>query len=131
MKLKEARLKQNLSQEELAKEIGVTQGLLSHWETGLMNPSEINRSKMDKLLNNKVDFISEFDPLDTFEQKAALELAHNITVQVSSDAAARLVFENTKYDLRKLLKAHKLLPHDYQTGDDILLPIEFMERGSK
>lgn len=122
MNLKESRKATNLTQMQLAEMLKVSQGQLSQWETGTARPSYHQQEKMDKILTFQVNWAQEFDALDFTEQNAALRFAAYLAAEVSEDAAARLVFRNSKYNVRQMLKSAGYLPKDYRSGDDLLLP---------
>ncbi len=59
-RLRELRKKQNLSQDYLAKKLGITKGAISQWELGLINSRNIKAENMDKLvriLNTSVSYL--------------------------------------------------------------------------
>ena len=58
--VKEKRLEQYLSQEELAKKIGIDQSDLSKIEKGIFNPSIKMISRIAKGLNCKINYLSLF-----------------------------------------------------------------------
>lgn len=122
MNLKQARHKSGLNQNQLARMLDTSQTLVSFWESGIARPSNQQVEKMNKIFPHAVDWDMEFAPLDLLEQRAALRLAAYLSKEVDETSAAKLVFENTKYDLRKLLKASGYLPINYSPGDDVLLP---------
>lgn len=61
MKLTELRKKKNISQEELAASLGITQGAISAYETGRWEPSITTIKKMAQVLECTVDELLE-DP---------------------------------------------------------------------
>ena len=63
MKLTELRKKKNISQEELAASLGITQGAISAYETGRWEPSITTIKKMAQVLECTVDELLE-DPHD-------------------------------------------------------------------
>ena len=54
-KIREARKRAGLSQNELAKAIGVTQGAVSHWEQGMNDPDTYQLLELSKLLNASME----------------------------------------------------------------------------
>lgn len=54
-KLKQMRKQRDISQEQLAQGIGVTQAAISHWEAGNYNPSLENLIAIAKFLNCPID----------------------------------------------------------------------------
>lgn len=122
MNLKEARKATGLTQIQMSEILNVSQGMLSQWETGVVRPSDRQMDKLDKILAFQVNWAQEFDALDFTKQAAALRFAGYLAKEVSADAAARLVFRNSKYNVRQMLKNAGYLPKDYRPGDDVLLP---------
>ena len=55
MRIKELRRAKNLTQEELAKEINVTQGAISQWEKGLAQPTSDKLPELAKALGCSID----------------------------------------------------------------------------
>lgn len=55
MNLSELRKKKNISQEELANALGITQGAVSAYETGRWEPSITTIKKMASILDCTVD----------------------------------------------------------------------------
>ena len=54
-KLKQMRKQRDISQEQLAQGIGVTQGAVSQWEAGVFNPSIENLIAIAKFLDCPID----------------------------------------------------------------------------
>lgn len=128
MKLQEARKKSGITQTELAEALEVTQGLVSQWEKGMSAPNEHQQTRMDEILTCQVAWEQEFEALDQREQRAALQFAGYLKSEVSEDTAVRLIFNNNKYEVRRLLKGNGYLPEDYKPGDDLLLPPEIQRK---
>ena len=63
MNLSELRKRNNISQEELANTLGITQGAVSAYETGRWEPSITTIKKMASILDCTVDELLE-DPHD-------------------------------------------------------------------
>ena len=126
MKLKDARKKSGFSQVDLASHLGVNQSLISQWENNVTCPSAYYRQKIDDLLKVKVDWVEEFEPLDTVEVKALLRFAGYMHQAGDFDSAAELFIDPKVYDLRQLLKLKGFLPRDYkpesELGEKPLLP---------
>lgn len=55
MKIKEMRKRSGMTQEELAQQIGVTQGAVWQWESGMVMPTAVNLQKLAAALNRTVD----------------------------------------------------------------------------
>ena len=53
--LKELRLEKNLGQVELAKELGVSKGVISLWENGLREPNMYSLIIISKFFNISID----------------------------------------------------------------------------
>lgn len=53
--LKELRIEKNLGQIELAKELGVSKGIISLWENGLREPNMYSLIKLAKFFNVTID----------------------------------------------------------------------------
>ena len=53
--IKEMRKKRNLTQGDLAVQLGITQGAVSQWESGLTNPTLETLVKIAEVLNCTVD----------------------------------------------------------------------------
>lgn len=51
----ERRKQLNMTQEQLADKLGVTQGAVSQWETGLSKPNVVMLVNLSKVLNCTVD----------------------------------------------------------------------------
>lgn len=127
MTLKSARQKAGLTQIELAERLKVTQPLVNHWEMARTAPTPEHREEMDTIFTEQVDWVSEFEPLDDTEQQAAFRFAVRVSEAIDSRAASRMIFNNTKYNIRQLLKQNGFLPADYlpQTVE-LLLPTELV-----
>lgn len=57
-RLKELRLSNNLGQVELAKQIGVSKGLISLWENGLREPKLSNLIALAKFFDVSIDYFA-------------------------------------------------------------------------
>lgn len=55
MKIKEMRKRSGMTQEEVAQQIGVTQGAVWQWESGMVMPTAVNLQKLAATLNCTVD----------------------------------------------------------------------------
>ena len=55
MKIKEMRKRSGMTQEEVAQQIGVTQGAVWQWESGMVMPTAVNLQKLDAAWNCMVD----------------------------------------------------------------------------
>ena len=55
MKIKEMRKRSGLTQEEVAHQIGVTQGAVWQWESGMVMPTVVYLQKLAAALNCTVD----------------------------------------------------------------------------
>jgi len=55
MKIKEMRKRSGMTQEEVAQQIGVTQGAVWQWESGMVMPTAVNLQKLAAALNCTVD----------------------------------------------------------------------------
>ena len=55
MKIKEMRKRSGMTQEEVAHQIGVTQGTVWQWESGMVMPTAVNLQKLAATLNCTVD----------------------------------------------------------------------------
>ena len=55
MKIKEMRKRSGMTQEEVAHQIGVTQGAVWQWESGMVMPTVVNLQKLAAALNCTVD----------------------------------------------------------------------------
>ena len=69
MNLTELKKKKNISQEELAKALDISQGAVSAYETGRWEPSITTIKKMSSILGCTVDELLE-DPHDNDEGRA-------------------------------------------------------------
>jgi transcriptional regulator with XRE-family HTH domain len=67
-KIKTIRNNKGLTQSKLAEKIGVTQGALSQWELGIVNPSINNLRNIAIVLNCSLD--------ELFDKKNELEQEH-------------------------------------------------------
>ncbi len=56
-RLKELRLEKNLSQNELAEKLGVSQKSISNWETGVREADFGTLEKMTKFFNVTADYL--------------------------------------------------------------------------
>lgn len=56
-RLKELRLEKNLSQNELAEKLGVSQKSISNWETGVREADFETLEKMTKFFNVTADYL--------------------------------------------------------------------------
>ena len=61
--IKRARKERGLTQAELAKRVGVTQGNLSAWETDRWKPDVASLKKLCEVLNCSADFLLGQEPL--------------------------------------------------------------------
>jgi transcriptional regulator with XRE-family HTH domain len=52
--LKRARLRREMTQEELADRLGVSRVTIIRWERGQVEPSDINRVRLDKILKGSI-----------------------------------------------------------------------------
>ena len=55
MKMKEMRKRSGMTQKEVAQQIGVTQGAVWQWESGMVMPTAVNLQKLAATLNCTVD----------------------------------------------------------------------------
>ena len=55
MKTKEMRKRSGMTQKEVAQQIGVTQGAVWQWESGMVMPTAVNLQKLAATLNCTVD----------------------------------------------------------------------------
>ena len=55
MKIKEMRKRSGMTQKEVAQQIGVTQGAVWQWESGMVMPTAVNLHKLAATLNCTVD----------------------------------------------------------------------------
>lgn len=55
LEIKEARLAKGLTQEQLAKAVGVTQGAVAQWENGLTHPAFAVLRKLAEALGVTID----------------------------------------------------------------------------
>ena len=55
MKIKEMRKRSGMTQKEVAQQIGVTQGAVWQWESGMLMPTAVNLQKLAATLNCTVD----------------------------------------------------------------------------
>ena len=60
--LKELRTEKNVGQVELAKEIGVSKGIISLWENGLREPNLFSLIKLAKYFHISIDELVGFHP---------------------------------------------------------------------
>lgn len=60
-RLKELRQEKHIGQEELAKRIGVSKGLISLWENGLREPKMSNIMAIAKFFDVSVDYLVGFN----------------------------------------------------------------------
>lgn len=56
-KISELRIEKNISQRQLAKEIGTSQANLSRWEKGIVEPSIVECWKLAEFFNVSIDFL--------------------------------------------------------------------------
>ena len=95
MKIKEIRIKKNITQKELADAIGVNMSLLSRYETGKTEPTAKRLSAMAKALNVSVDELLE---------SSATEL---------NDEDAQETIDNTSSKKKRLTSYASLIQNDY------------------
>jgi len=55
--LKSLRLEKNMGQTQLAKELGVSKGIISLWENGLREPNMYSLIAIAKFFNISIDFL--------------------------------------------------------------------------
>lgn len=72
-RLKDARIGQKLTQEELARAVGVTKGAIGNYETGVSSPKEPVLIKLMEVLNIDANYI--YQDYVTFENNANIALA--------------------------------------------------------
>lgn len=101
IKLKEARLAINLSQEELADLIGMTQSNYSRRENGRKNITEVEWNRLAKVLNVEKDAIYESDK----EERSIVKISSSKTPSLEMEQIELLKKENKI--LKKKLKRFK------------------------
>lgn len=107
MRLKELRTEKNLTQEEVAKEIGTSQTNIGRWEKGLNEPSSSFVVKLANFFEVSTDYL--LDRSDDFG---------NVTVTTASPSAVLTT------DEQELLELYKKLPRTRQKT--VLDTIRFM-----
>jgi Zn-dependent peptidase ImmA (M78 family)/DNA-binding transcriptional regulator YiaG len=110
-RLGEVRDLANLSQTDLAKRLGVSSSLVSHWESGTRVPSETQVMEMSRALGVSVDYLLnaegvcprfKFRAFKTTSPKAEVE-------QVLKDASQQIYFIDTAFRMAgKTLKPFRL-----------------------
>ena len=110
MTLKNARHASGFSQSELAELVGASQTQISFWEKGTGKPTKKQINRMNQVLSEEVDWTSEFEEFDLTEKLAAFSYAKFLSEEVNDEAAVKLVFNNTKFNVRKLLKGTGICP---------------------
>ena len=56
-KLKQYRIENHLSQEELASKLFISRTLISKWENGVIYPSYSNMEKLSQIMNVSIDYL--------------------------------------------------------------------------
>lgn len=56
-RIKEKRLEQHLTQEELGKQLNVSKVSVCHWEKGIKRPSSKNLIQLSKVLNTPLEYL--------------------------------------------------------------------------
>lgn len=112
MRLKELRTEKNLTQEEVAKEIGTSQTNIGRWEKGLNEPSSSFVVKLANFFEVSTDYL--LGRSDDFG---------NVTVTTASSSAV------LPPDEQELLELYKKLPKTRQKT--VLDTIRFMSESSE
>lgn len=69
-KIRELRLRKNITQFELANELGLTQGIVSSWENGRNKPTLNTAQKLANVLSCSLDeLFGEVDPQENHESE--------------------------------------------------------------
>jgi len=90
MRLKELREERNLTQNEIAKAINVSQTNIGRWEKGLNEPTATGLIALAKYFNCSIDYILECE----------------------DEAESQTIKTNLSYREQKLLKSFNLLDND-------------------
>lgn len=111
-KLKEARKKAGLSQEQLADKISVSRSAIAKWESGKGMPDIENLKALSKLLNVSLDYLlNDEDSIDIIRIKEAINLdefkKHG---KCRSKEDAVVVSKYPKADIYPLFRKKKLTP---------------------
>lgn len=128
MQLKRARTIANITQDELARRVGVTQTQVSFWESGQATPHPRNRAKVERILG-PVDWPGLVDnsPLNPAEREE-VELMVNIMGRFVGKATAQHVFNSMEPDqIRRFFQMTKQNLDTHKENPEPLLPAD-MER---
>ena len=90
-RLKEARLARKMTQEDLAKAVGVTKGAIGNYETGVSSPKETILIRLMEILKIDANFLYQdfIQPSGKSEDEARLEALHQ-------DPRLGLLFDQTR-----------------------------------
>jgi Zn-dependent peptidase ImmA (M78 family)/DNA-binding XRE family transcriptional regulator len=94
-RLSEVRELAHLSQTDLAKRLGISPSLVSHWESGTRTPSETQVMELARALGVALEYLlhAEFTPQFHFRAKATLEAEQERQVErVLKDASQQVYF---------------------------------------
>lgn len=114
-RLKEARQKKGLTQEELAKQIGVAKSTLTGYEKGNREPDFFKIKKLTEILDVNADYLLGINPANDLKVKSEDTKSAELIAEIY-DNAKELSEEELLYilDMVKTYKKHMVSPHKNQ-----------------
>ncbi len=116
VQLRNIMFKKNITQTDLAKKLGVTQTMISHWISGDRNPTLNSLEKISKALNIPISYLTEDNEYNKNQK--------NINKEFTDSFILKFIEEKTKrYDTEINYLKDKI-----KTLED---KIKFLEKNSK
>ena len=103
MDLKEARIRANLTQEELCALVDMTPASISRIENGLAMPHPATRKKIEEVLG-PVDWLNEGRPLSTRETQNMFLAINTAAKRMGHEEAVKLFSSKSPGEQRKLTR---------------------------
>lgn len=126
MNLRTARLRKNMTQEELATEIGVTSVMISHYEQGNSIPRPAVRRRIDQFFGYTINWPDQERPLNALEQSRMWDALRVAAYRLGDYAEALDLFVDKDSDeIRKLIKTILGAVDEIEP----LLPADMKEKG--
>ena len=120
MDLRTARKRVGMSQEALAKKIGVSQPIIHHIETGQTFPSVFQQMQIEKALNVSIDWEDHINAPLTGREKLMLNRLYEIGIQkMDEQECADFLARQDNATLRKLFRLAGL-----SNGEEPLTSVE-------
>lgn len=117
--LKELRVKNNLSQEKLGEELGLSRQSISKWETGYAMPDTENLLKLSKLYGISVDAILNCEQEKVDEEKTE-ESKEIINTGILDDEPLEIIVNNDD-----------LIPNQNDEDNDEIIVLKYQENNKE